>query len=114
MADRPDQHRLGATPAHPRTARSAGLPWGLRSFEPSSRFNTAPLTARGRGRKHDDYGHAQSILVDNVNRHYLSGIDATEAPKFEALLKRDLSHGAERPLRYPSLLRSIVLPSLRS
>ncbi|MGY4330707.1 hypothetical protein ACVWWG_005124 [Bradyrhizobium sp. LB7.2] len=39
--------------------------------------------------------------LGEINRHYLSGIDATDAPKFDALLKRDLSHRVERPLRYP-------------
>src|SRR5712672_2938261 len=88
MADRPDQHRLGATPAHRLPILEQHVrPACLGACARSSRrrdSTTAPLTARGRGRKHDDYGHAQSILVDNVNRHYLSGIDATEAPKFDA------------------------------
>jgi hypothetical protein len=66
MADRPDQHRLGRTPAHRQPSLEQHVrpacPGGLRSFGPSSGFSNCFFQLhKVVGRKQDDHGHARSI-----------------------------------------------------
>jgi hypothetical protein len=75
MADRPDEHRLGGTPAHRQPSFEQQVrpacPWGLRSFGPSWGFSNSSFNCKVVGRKHDDHGHARSILVDNITDYGL-------------------------------------------